>query len=66
MRPGFTATLAQFSVAGEGLNLRSTCPAAYTNGGCPNLDEASQNRAIRGIRQVWRIGSNTIIGESLD
>jgi hypothetical protein len=28
MPPGFTATLVQFADCGEGLNFRSTCPAA--------------------------------------
>src|SRR5580704_6632802 len=55
-----TSTLAQFANCDERLGY------FRNNGGRPNLDEASQNRAIRGTSQAWPIGSNTITGKSLD
>ena len=56
MRQGFTATLAQFTVAWRRPEFSEYMPGCLHNGGCPNLDEASQNRATRGIRQSGVLG----------
>jgi hypothetical protein len=41
-------------------------PGCLSDGGCPNLDKASQNRAMRGHKTAWAYWSNTITGKSLE
>ena len=51
MPQDFTATLDQFADCLARPEFSVHMPACLHNGGCPNLDKASQNRAMRGIRQ---------------
>jgi len=51
MPQGFTATLDQFADWLARPEFSEHMLACLHDGGCPNLDKASQNRAMRGIRQ---------------
>lgn len=44
-------TLDQFADCLARPEFSEQMPARLHDGGCPNLDKASQNRAMRGIRQ---------------
>jgi hypothetical protein len=63
---GSTGTLDQLADCLARPDFSEGMPGCLHDAGCPNLDKASQNRAMQGMKQCWRTEVNTITGKSLD